>query len=71
MQKMQVLIIYHHLNCFISDITNIDFDYKINIAMTINKTLSANFTYQTIYDDDAFQGFQTRQVFGLGVNYGF
>lgn len=50
---------------------NIDLDYQINIVMTINKTLSANFTFQTIYDDNAFQGFQTRQVFGLGVNYGF
>ncbi|MCI4443642.1 MAG: hypothetical protein JHC39_09085, partial [Lentimicrobium sp.] len=50
---------------------NIDIDYQINIVMTINKTLSANFTYQTIYDDNAFQGFQTREVFGLGVNYGF
>lgn len=50
---------------------NIDLDYQINIVMTINKTLSANFTFQTIYDDNAFQGFQTREVFGLGVNYGF
>lgn len=50
---------------------NIDLDYQINIVMTINKTLSANFTYQTIYDDNAYKGFQTRQVFGLGVNYGF
>ena len=50
---------------------NIDIDYQINIVMTINKTLSANFTFQTIYDDNAFQGFQTREVFGLGVNYGF
>jgi hypothetical protein len=50
---------------------NIDIDYQLNIVMSINKTLSANFTFQTIYDDNAFQGFQTRQVFGLGVNYGF
>ena len=50
---------------------NIDIDYQINIVMTINKTLSANFTFQTIYDDNAFRGFQTREVFGLGVNYGF
>jgi hypothetical protein len=50
---------------------NIDLDYQINIVMSINKALSANFTFQTIYDDNAYQGFQTRQVFGLGVNYGF
>lgn len=50
---------------------NIDIDYQLNIIMTINKTLSANFTFQTIYDDNAFKGFQTREVFGLGINYGF
>lgn len=50
---------------------NVDLDYQINIIMTINKALSTNFTFQTIYDDNAFRGFQTRQVFGLGVNYGF
>jgi hypothetical protein len=56
---------------YLEDPENVDIDYQINIVMTINKTLSANFTFQTIYDDNAFQGFQTRQVFGLGVNYGF
>ena len=56
---------------YLEDPQNVDIDYQINIVMTINKTLSANFTFQTIYDDNAFQGFQTRQVFGLGVNYGF
>ena len=56
---------------YLEDPQNVDLDYQINIVMTINKTLSANFTFQTIYDDNAFQGFQTRQVFGLGVNYGF
>jgi len=56
---------------YLEDPENVDIDYQINIVMTVNKTLSANFTFQTIYDDNAFQGFQTRQVFGLGVNYGF
>lgn len=50
---------------------NIDLDYQINVLMKINRLLSANITYQAIYDDNAFQGFQTRQVFGLGLNYGF
>jgi hypothetical protein len=56
---------------YLEDPQNVDIDYQINIVMTINKYLSANFTFQTIYDDNAFQGFQTRQVFGIGVNYGF
>jgi len=50
---------------------NVDIDYQVNVLMSINKFLSTNFTFQTIYDDNAFQGFQTRQNIGLGVNYGF
>jgi len=50
---------------------NIDIDYTLNVAMKVNKYLSTNFAFQTIYDDNAFSGFQTRQVIGLGVNYGF
>ncbi|MEC4003594.1 DUF3078 domain-containing protein [Flavobacterium sp. SUN052] len=50
---------------------NVDIDYTLNINMKINKFLSTNFAFQTIYDDNAFSGFQTRQVIGLGLNYGF
>jgi len=50
---------------------NVDLDYTMNLVMKINNYLSANLAFQTIYDDNAYQGFQTREVFGLGVNYGF
>ena len=50
---------------------NVDVDYQMNIAMKINKYMSANFSLQTIYDDNAITRVQVRQVFGLGVNYGF
>ena len=50
---------------------NIDLDYQINIVMRINRYLSTNLSMQAIYDDNAFQGFQTRQVFGVAVNFGF
>ena len=56
---------------YLEDPQNVDLDYQLNIVMTINKYLSTNFTFQTIYDDNAFRGFQTRQNIGLGVNYGF
>jgi hypothetical protein len=56
---------------YLEDPQNVDLDYTLNIVMTINKYLSANLAFQTIYDDNAFKGFQTREVFGLGVNYGF
>lgn len=48
---------------------NIDMDYTANLVMSINKYLSANFTFQAIYDDNAAKGFQIREVVGLGVNY--
>lgn len=56
---------------YLEDPQNIDLDYQINIAMKINKYLSSNFTFHTLYDDNAFRGFQTRQLFGVGFNYGF
>ena len=56
---------------YLEDPQNVDLDYTLNIVMKINKSLSSNIAFQTIYDDNAFRGFQTRQVIGLGVNYGF
>ena len=50
---------------------NIDINYTLNVVMKINKVLSANLNFQAIYDDDAFSGFQTKEVFGVGVNYSF
>lgn len=50
---------------------NIDLDYTLNIVLTVNEWLSTDFTFQTIYDDNAFSGFQMREVFGLGVNLNF
>lgn len=56
---------------YLEDPQNVDMDYSLAIVMKINKFLSANLSFQAIYDDNAFQGFQTREVFGLGVNFGF
>lgn len=50
---------------------NIDINYTLVILMKINKVLSANLNFQAIYDDDAFAGFQTKEVFGVGLNYNF
>jgi hypothetical protein len=50
---------------------NVDVDYQLNVVMRINRYLSTNLSVQTIYDENAFRGFQTRQVFGVGVNFGF
>lgn len=56
---------------YLEDPQNVDIDYQLNIFMKVNKYLSTNFTFQTIYDDNAFRGFQTRQNIGLGINFGF
>jgi hypothetical protein len=39
--------------------------------MKINNYLSATLALQIIYDDNSIQHHQVREVFGLGVNYGF
>ena len=56
---------------YLEDPQNVDIDYQLNIVMKINKYLTTNLSFQTIYDDNAFQGFQIRQVFGVAANYGF
>ncbi|WP_298531361.1 DUF3078 domain-containing protein [uncultured Algibacter sp.] len=47
---------------------NVDIDYTMNLVMKINEVFSTNLTFQTVYDDNAFRGFQVREVFGLGIN---
>jgi hypothetical protein len=56
---------------YLEDPQNVDIDYQLNIVMKINKYLTTNLSFQTIYDDNAFRGFQVREVFGVAVNYGF
>jgi hypothetical protein len=50
---------------------NVDIDYQMNVAMKINKYLTANVALQAIYDDNSVKAVQVRELFGLGVNYGF
>lgn len=55
---------------YLEDPQNVDLDYQLNIVMKVNKYLSTNLSFQAIYDDNAFNGFQIRQVLGVGVNFG-
>jgi len=50
---------------------NIDIDYTLAVVMRVNRYLSTNLVVQTIYDDNAFRGLQTRQILGIGLNFGF
>ncbi|MFL9845879.1 DUF3078 domain-containing protein [Flavobacterium rhizosphaerae] len=56
---------------YLEDPQNVDIDYQLNIVMKINRYLTTNLSFQTIYDDNAYKGFQVRQVFGVAANYGF
>jgi hypothetical protein len=56
---------------YLEETQNVDIDYQLNIVMKINRYLTTNLMFQTIYDDNAYRGFQVRQVFGVAVNYGF
>lgn len=71
MENVSVENILNLYSNYLEDPQNVDIDYQLNIVMSINKYLSTNFTFHTIYDDNAFRGFQTRQNIGLGVNYAF
>ncbi len=71
MENVSVENILNLYTNYLEEAQNVDLDYQLNIAMKINKYLSTNFAFQTIYDDNAFRGFQTRQVIGLGMNYTF
>ena len=71
MENVSVENILNLYSNYLQDAQNVDIDYTMNIAMKINKVMSTNIAFQTIYDDNAFRGFQIREVIGLGVNYAF
>lgn len=71
MENVSVENILNLYSNYLEDPQNVDIDYQLNIVMKINKYLSTNFAFQTIYDDNAFRGFQTRQVIGVGANITF
>ena len=71
MENVSVENILNLYSNYLEEAKNVDIDYQLNIVMKINKYLSTNLAFQTIYDDNAFRGFQTKQIIGLGVNYGF
>ena len=56
---------------YLEETQNVDMDYQLNIVLKVNRYINTNISFQTIYDDNAFRGFQIRQVFGVGANYGF
>lgn len=64
----QILNLYSN---YIEDPENVDIDYTLNLDLKFNKYISANFVFQSIYDDNATGNFQIREVLGLGLQYAF
>lgn len=71
MKKISMENIFSIYSNYLDKPQNINLDYTINLVMKINDIFSTNLTFQTIYDDNAYRGFQVREVFGLGVNVTF
>ena len=68
MKNINMENIFTVFSDYIDKPQNVDINYTMNLVMKINDVFSTNLTFQTIYDDDAYSGFQIREVFGLGVN---
>lgn len=56
---------------YLEDPQNIDIDYQLNAILKVNKYISTNLTFQALYDDNAYKGFQTRHTLGVGLNFLF
>ncbi len=46
---------------------NVDVDYQIAAELEVNEYISTNLILQLVYDDNAVQRLQVREVFGVGV----
>lgn len=71
MENMTMENIFALYSNYLEKPENVDLDFTMNIVMKVNKFFSTNFIFQTIYDDNAYSGFQLREVVGFGVNYSF
>lgn len=56
---------------YLEDPQNVDIDYQLNAVLKVNKYISTNISFQALYDDNAYKGFQTKHTLGVGFNYLF
>lgn len=47
---------------------NIDLDYSLTATMKVNEYISTQLEVQLVYDDNAVQNLQSREVFGVGLS---
>ena len=53
---------------YLGEPENIDFDYSLTATMKVNAYISTQLEVQLVYDDNAVQALQSREVFGVGVS---
>lgn len=71
MENFSVENILNLYSNYLEDPQNVDIDYQLNAVLKVNKYISTNLTFQAIYDDNAYKGFQTRHTLGVGFNMAF
>jgi len=71
MENMTMENVLSFFSNYLDNPQNIDMNYLMNIDMKVNKFFTANFIFQTVYDNNAYSGFQIREVIGIGINYNF
>lgn len=71
MENFTVENILNLYSNYLEDPQNVDIDYQLNAVLKVNKYISTNLTFQALYDDNAYKGFQTRHTLGVGLNYMF
>lgn len=71
MENFSIENILNLYSNYLEDPQNVDIDYQLNAVLKVNKYISTNLTFQALYDDNAFKGFQTRHTLGVGLNYLF
>lgn len=71
MENFTVENILNLYSNYLEDFKNVDVDYQLNAVLKVNKYISTNLTFQALYDDNAYKGFQTRHTLGVGLNYMF
>lgn len=50
---------------------NVDIDYQLNAVLKVNKYISTNLSFQAVYDDNAYKGFQVKHTLGVGLSANF
>ena len=53
---------------YLGEPDNIDFDYTLSAHMKVNEYISTQLEIQLVYDDNAVQALQSREIFGVGVS---